>query len=113
MGIYIKDSHTLYTDQTFLDNLERHKLWRDREATGLVIKGLDAFGDLFGLSLATEIMPGVFLFDDLVFKSNQGIVSLDKLIRHYEEKTGFKPPPYIKGVLRLKQLIRRYKKTHL
>lgn len=88
MSIYIKETHTVYTDQSFPETLERSKIWRDRETNNLTIKNLDNFGKELGYEFITEIKPNVYYIDgDIIdITNNKPITTSTQLSTYYKKK---------------------------
>lgn len=85
MSIYIRSTHTIYTDQTFLDTLNRSKIWRERDENRLNIKTLADFADEMGYQFVTEIKPNVYYIDGEIVKPphRSSITLTNHLKDHY------------------------------
>ncbi len=120
MSIYIKSTHVLYTDQIFVDTLQRSKIWRERETNNLTVKNLDDFGKEMGYDFVTELKPNIYYADGEIINvaNNRPITTESQLKNYYTSKiinevSKFGPANYtvpsqkikhFNGILLLKQL---------
>lgn len=120
MSIYIKSTNVLYTDQIFVDTLQRSKIWRDRESNNLTVKSLEDFGKEMGYNFITELKPNIYYADGEIINvaNNRAITTETQLKNYYISKiinevnklgpTNYTVPSqkikHFSGILLLKQL---------
>lgn len=120
MSIYIKSTHVLYTDQIFVDILQRSKIWRERETNNLTVKSLEDFGKEMGYNFITELKPNIYYADGEIINvaNNRAITTESQLKNYYTSKiinevnkfgsTNYTVPSqkikHFSGILLLKQL---------
>lgn len=120
MSIYIKSTNVLYTDQIFVDTLQRSKIWRDRETNNLTINSLEDFGKEMGYNFITELKPNIYYADGEIINvaNNKAITTESQLKNYYISKiinevnklgpTNYTVPSqkikHFSGILLLKQL---------
>ena len=120
MSIYIKSTNVLYTDQIFVDTLQRSKIWRERETNNLTVKSLEDFGKEMGYDFVTELTPNVYYADGEIINvaNNRPITTESQLKNYYTSKiinevnklgpTNYAVPSqkikHFNGILLLKQL---------
>lgn len=120
MSIYIKSTNVLYTDQIFVDTLQRSKIWRDRETNNLTVKSLEDFGKEMGYNFITELKPNIYYADGEIINvaNNRAITTETQLKNYYISKiinevnklglTNYTVPSqkikHFSGILLLKQL---------
>lgn len=120
MSIYIKSTNVLYTDQIFVDTLQRSKIWRDRETNNLTVKSLEDFGTEMGYNFITELKPNIYYADGEIINvaNNRAITTESQLKNYYISKiinevnkigpTNYTVPSqkikHFSGILLLKQL---------
>ena len=120
MSIYITSTNVLYTDQIFVDTLQRSKIWRERETNNLTVKYLEDFCKEMGYDFVTELKPNVYYADGEIINvaNNRPITTESQLKNYYTSKiinevSKFGPANYtipsqkikhFSGLLLLKQL---------
>lgn len=120
MSIYIKSTNVLYTDQIFVDTLQRSKIWRDRETNNLTVKSLEDFANEMGYNFITELKPNIYYADGEIINvaNNRAITTESQLKNYYISKiinevnklgpTNYTVPSqkikHFSGILLLKQL---------
>ena len=116
MAIYNPKTNTVYTDQDFMDTLDKNKFWKEKDTNGLIIKTLDDFAKELGYDFVTEIKPNIFLFDEELVDicKNKSITKISNLEKFYLNKLpkSVKPPRYLDGSLRLKWIKTKINQHH-
>lgn len=109
MSIYISNSKTIYTDETFPDLLDNYKIWQNRDLKKITVKPLSELANLLDIGFITEIKPFIYVFDDEIVDLSQyrsGLITENRLVKYFTDKINKKVsfPPYIKGLMKIKYL---------